>query len=89
MKKIIIDENLCIGCGACCGIDPEHFDFNDNGFAICISNNNLESESLTNAIESCPTNAIKITVGDNHIEKDNASKVGCNCENCTCNPCEC
>ena len=29
MKKLVLNTDLCIGCGACVGIDPEHFDFNE------------------------------------------------------------
>ncbi len=60
MKKLIIKDGGCIGCGACVSIDPEHFDFNDEGLAVVISQENLDSENLKTAIESCPTNAILI-----------------------------
>jgi ferredoxin len=82
MKKIILDENSCIGCGACISLDAEHFDFSDDGLSTIISNNNLESEELKNAIESCPTNAIT-------LENDECSCENCNCENCDCNENEC
>ncbi|MBE6140441.1 MAG: ferredoxin [Firmicutes bacterium] len=59
MKTLKVNENTCIGCGACIAIDPEHFDFNDN-LSQVISNDNLDSNNLINAIESCPTNAINI-----------------------------
>lgn len=64
MKKIEINDN-CIGCGACIAIDSEHFDFNDEGKSNAISNENLDSEELQNAIASCPVNAISITEEDN------------------------
>ena len=60
MKKIIVDDEKCIGCGACVAIDSEHFDFNEDGLSEAISQENLESENLQNAISSCPVNAIKI-----------------------------
>lgn len=60
MKKIEVKDGLCIGCGACVSIDPEHFDFNDEGLAYVISNDNLDSDELNLAIESCPTDAIII-----------------------------
>ena len=59
MKKLYVNEDACIGCGACVSIDSEHFDFNDEGLSNVISNENIESEDVVNAIESCPTNAIK------------------------------
>ena len=60
MKKLKVLTENCIGCGACVGIDPEHFDFNDDGLSHVISEENLESEALQNAIESCPVSIISI-----------------------------
>ena len=76
MKKLCVNDN-CIGCGACVSIDPEHFDFNENGLSSVIKNENLESENLQNAMHSCPVNAISISE--------------CQCgENCNCGPnCNC
>lgn len=58
MKKLNVNEN-CIGCGMCVAIDPEHFEIVD-GLSSAISNENLESSDLDNAISSCPTAAIEI-----------------------------
>ena len=58
MKKIEI--NNCIGCGACIAMDPEHFEFDDNLSSVK-SNDNLDSDALQNAIDSCPVGAIKVT----------------------------
>ena len=86
MKKVNIDENLCIGCGACVSIDGEHFDFNDKGLAHCISDNNLESPALASASDSCPTGAIKVAEGSEEtvVEEETG---GCSgfCEGCECN----
>ena len=78
MKKIIVSLDLCIGCGACVAIDPDHFTFSDAGLASATNNNNLESLTLKEAIESCPTNAISLTEEEQ-----------CTNENCECDPCEC
>ncbi|NMA51329.1 MAG: ferredoxin [Mollicutes bacterium] len=61
MKKITLNDELCIGCGACVSLDGEHFDFNDEGKAIIINSENPDSEELVIAKNSCPVNAIKIT----------------------------
>ncbi len=88
MKKINVSEERCIGCGACVAIDPEHFEFNDNGKSSVITNENLESENLVNALESCPTSAIEMV----ESEEETTEEV---CENgeyeeeCNCNDCEC
>ena len=60
MKKIIVDKVKCIGCGACVGLDCEHFDFDDAGLSEVISQENTESENLVQAIEGCPTGAIDV-----------------------------
>ena len=74
MKKINVLTENCIGCGACVGIDPEHFTFNDEGYSIPKSNENLDSESLMNAIESCPVGIISFKEvdepSDEEVEKE-------------------
>lgn len=82
MKKINVNPDACIGCGACVAIDPEHFAFNDEGLSHAISKENLESAELANAIDSCPTSAIS-------LEEAQECNCGdeCNCtdeENCGC-----
>ena len=56
MEKLIVNEN-CIGCGACQAIDPEHFEM--DGISTVISQDNLDSASVENAIASCPVSAIE------------------------------
>lgn len=68
MKKIEVLTENCIGCGACVGIDPEHFEFNKDGYSIVKSNENLDSESLIDAIEACPVGIISFK---NEEEKNN------------------
>ena len=99
MKKIKVDEEKCIGCGACVAIDSEHFDFNENGLSNVINNDNLESANLQSAIESCPTGAISITeceLDSDEVKKCvseenvNNEKCNCGCEDCTGDEnCEC
>lgn len=92
MKKLVVNEN-CIGCGACVAIDSAHFDFNESGLSTPISNENLDTDELKNAISSCPVNAIKIVETDSEkSENDNADEGGCQCENegeCHCENDEC
>lgn len=88
MKKINVSEERCIGCGACVAIDPEHFAFNDDGKSSVISNENLESENLVNAIESCPTSAIEMVEAEETTE-ETCDNEECNCETCECDEEEC
>lgn len=74
MKRLNVNKEACIGCGACVAIDPEHFDFGDDNYSEVISNENIDTDDAHNAISSCPTNAISYTEDDE--EKD------CDCEHC-------
>ena len=65
MKKIVVDQNKCIGCGICVGTDPEHFDFEDSGLSNPISQENIESENVNEAINACPVSAISIEEDNN------------------------
>lgn len=56
--KVVVNRDNCIGCGACEGIYPEVFQIDDEGISTVISNENLDEEKVTEAVESCPTSAI-------------------------------
>lgn len=90
MEKLNVNEEQCIGCGACVAIDSEHFDFNENGLSSVIKEDNLDSANLKSAMESCPTGAISI--GDESQNKNCACCDNCtgddNCD-CGCDNCEC
>lgn len=60
--KFKVNEDACIGCGACASICEEVFEINDDGFAEAKDNEINDEEIKENAIsamESCPTEAIK------------------------------
>jgi ferredoxin len=85
MKKIIIDESKCIGCGACVGVDDKHFAFNDQGLSKAINQENLDSVELNEAIAGCPVGAISIV----EAEADNSkTSEKCDCDNCHCDHCD-
>lgn len=64
MKKLNVNKDTCIGCGACQATIGEVFEINDDGLAEA----KTDYESLTNenkelvnqAIENCPTGAITL-----------------------------
>lgn len=59
--KFKVDENACIGCGACYSICEEVFDFSSEGFAIAKDEEITDKEVIEKAIdamEGCPTEAI-------------------------------
>ena len=78
MKKLIVNQDACISCGACVYTDSTHFDWNDEGKSHAISQENLESENVQTALESCPTGAISI---------EEASDDNCECEHCNYEEC--
>ena len=59
--KIIVDNERCIGCGACQAICPDVFEFDDEGMMQATDNdvNDDFKEDVIDAIEGCPVDAIK------------------------------
>lgn len=58
MKKVYVDQEKCIGCGACVSIAPDNFDFNEDGLSHAI--NETVTEKTDEAKDACPTSAIEI-----------------------------
>jgi ferredoxin len=67
-KYTIVDQETCIACGACGAAAPDIFDYDDEGLAFTILDNNqgftevaneLEDE-LIEAHDGCPTDSIKV-----------------------------
>ncbi len=59
MAKLVIDKDTCIGCGTCVALCPKVFKLTDDGKAEVIDQNGDTPENIKNAIDSCPTTAIK------------------------------
>ena len=59
--KFIVDEDACIGCGACAAICEEVFEITDDGYAVAkdekITNDEVKDLAIE-AMEGCPTEAI-------------------------------
>ncbi len=55
---ITVDQNTCIGCGACTSLCPNTFRLNEAGKSEVISQENIECAKK--AAEGCPVQAIKI-----------------------------
>lgn len=58
MKKIVINQKNCIGCGTCTVIAAKTFKLGKNGKAEVVSQLGDDEAKIKNAIESCPVNAI-------------------------------
>jgi ferredoxin len=63
MKKIVIDPDLCIGCGACTAFCPAVFklDVEARKAKVDQQPENIDDEEVQMAISNCPVSAIKIT----------------------------
>ncbi len=59
--KVKVNEDACIGCGACVSICDKVFDFNDEGLSKVIVDSISDDlvDDVKEAIESCPTAAIE------------------------------
>lgn len=60
--KVKINEEACIGCGACQALVSDVFEINDEGVATVIADEIDENlkDDVRDAAEGCPTCAIEI-----------------------------
>lgn len=56
-KKAVVNEDLCIGCGACVATCPEAFVINDAGKAEATGP--ADDAAIDEAVASCPAGAIE------------------------------
>jgi ferredoxin len=55
---IIVNKEVCIGCGACASLCPDTFELNADGRSEPINQDN--KSCALNAAESCPVQAITV-----------------------------
>ncbi len=67
MKKVKVNKDVCIGCGACTAIASDVFSFDEDNLAKANEENNdidkMDNETkndVMDALEGCPTSAIVI-----------------------------
>ncbi len=61
--KVKVNQDACIGCGACAAICPDHFELNDEGLSVVTEETitKEKEDDVRDAVDSCPTGAIEIT----------------------------
>lgn len=67
-KYTIVDKDTCIACGACGAAAPDIYDYDDEGIAFNILDDNQGNveipdvliDDMQDAFEGCPTESIKI-----------------------------
>ncbi len=56
--KVKVDRNLCIGVGNCVAYAPTVFALDEENKAVVLDPSSVDDETLLEAAESCPQNAI-------------------------------
>jgi len=60
-KKIIIDQDTCIGCNTCPLMSPEVFELNEDTYKAVVKKQPETIDSnIQNTVDSCPVSAISI-----------------------------
>ena len=60
--KVKVNQDACIGCGACASIASEVFELNEEGLSVAKEETVKEEnqENVKEAADSCPTSAIEV-----------------------------
>jgi len=58
MKKLVVDQDKCIGCGTCIALYPKVFKMGNEGKAEVLDQVADTEENIKKAIDSCPVQAI-------------------------------
>ncbi len=56
--KVRVDKELCIGIGNCVAVAPTVFELNEENKADVVNSNSVDDNTILEAAESCPQNAI-------------------------------
>lgn len=60
--KVKVNQDKCIGCGACMSVADDLFQFDDDGFSYAVKEEVAEKdeEKVKTAAQVCPTEAIEV-----------------------------
>ena len=59
MARIIVDEELCIGCGLCASLCPDVFEMDDDN-KVKVKGGTCAGTDLNDVASQCPVEAIKL-----------------------------
>jgi ferredoxin len=60
-KKVIINQDTCIGCNTCPLIDPDTFELDTTSYKAKVKRQPVAiDDKIESAVASCPTGAISI-----------------------------
>ncbi|TCP31681.1 ferredoxin [Scopulibacillus darangshiensis] len=67
-KYTIVDIETCIACGACGASAPDIYDYDEEGIAFCLLDENKGiqevpeelMDDMIDAFEGCPTDSIRV-----------------------------
>ncbi len=65
MKKVTVNQELCIGCGACANLCPGVFELQEDGKSKVINEDGCRKCDCELAANSCPVGAIKVEEKEN------------------------
>jgi ferredoxin len=79
-KFTIVNKDTCIACGACAATAPDLYDYDDEGIAFTLLDDNKGNvavpdellEDLADAYDGCPTESICISETPFNGQTDNA-----------------
>jgi len=64
--KVKVDRELCIGVSNCVAIAPTVFKLDDENKAVVLDPTSVDEQTILEAAESCPENAITIEDDEGH-----------------------
>ncbi len=64
--KVRVERDLCIGVGNCVAWAPTVFKFDEENKAVVLDPSSVDDDTLVEAAESCPENAIIVEDAEGH-----------------------
>ena len=64
--QVRVDRDLCIGVGNCVAFAPTVFKLGEENKAVVLDSSSIDDDTLLEAAESCPEQAIIVEDDDGH-----------------------